>query len=232
DDTGEELPASFQEQANRLTQDLHVQTQNSARKDEIIASLERDAEGNRQLLAKLTTDLAQKDQELVEKNKVIRQLQQGAKDKEEAVSRVGKEDEEMLHLRKQQVQLEIDLSQQKVETASLQGKMDRVEYLMARMSRSDDAGEKEADPIEGESKIGQLRRELAEQRAQLVLRDQEIAEKDQQLAEQAVLLSQRESLDKDRTLAEIRKEIGELHGHVSEMKVARRDSMLYLHELT
>ncbi|KAG9122321.1 hypothetical protein FRC07_001365 [Ceratobasidium sp. 392] len=143
DDTGEELPASFQEQANRLTQDLRIQIQQSTQKDERIASLEReladqrrDAEENGRALTKLMVGLAQKDRELAGKDEVIRQLQQDLQDKEEALSRASKENEEMLHLRKQQVQLEGDLSQQKAETASLQGKMDRVEYLMARMSRS------------------------------------------------------------------------------------------------
>ncbi|KAG9122320.1 hypothetical protein FRC07_001364 [Ceratobasidium sp. 392] len=76
---------------------------------------------------------------------------------------------------------------------------------------SNDTGGEKVDPIEDESEIGRLKRELAKQRAQLVLKDHEIAEKDQQLAEQASLLSRRETLNKDNTLAEIRKEIKELH---------------------
>ncbi|KAG8694277.1 hypothetical protein FRC08_008589, partial [Ceratobasidium sp. 394] len=139
DDAGEELPASFRERADRLTQDLDTQTQNLARKDEKIALLEQELanlrreaeEENSPKLAKLMDDLAQKDV-------VIRQLRQEVKEKDEALTRAGKENEEMSHLRKQQVQLQNELSQQQAETASLQGKMDRVEYLMARMSKSYD----------------------------------------------------------------------------------------------
>jgi len=141
DDTGEELPPSFQEQADRLTQDLHTQTQNSARKDEKIASLEQELanqrreaeEENSRRLARVVDD-----RELAEKDAVIRQLRQEVKEKGEALSRASKENEEMSHLRNQQVQLQNELSQQQAETASLQGKMDRVEYLMTRMSRSYD----------------------------------------------------------------------------------------------
>ncbi|KAG9100940.1 hypothetical protein FRC06_003507 [Ceratobasidium sp. 370] len=146
DDTGEELPASFRERADRLVQDLDTQTQNSLRKDEKIASLEQELanqrreaeEENSRRLANIMDDLAQKDRELAEKDAVIRQLRQEVKAKEEALTQASKDNEEMSHLREQQVQLQGELSQQQAETASLQGKMDRVEYLMARMSRSYD----------------------------------------------------------------------------------------------
>ncbi|KAG8705018.1 hypothetical protein FRC09_003198, partial [Ceratobasidium sp. 395] len=143
DDAGEELPASFKTQGDRLTQDLQAQTQDLAQKDERIASLEREladqrreAEESRQAITKMAVDLARKDRELVEKDAVIHRLQPEAKVKEEETPSANKESEEVLRLRKQQVQLQGDLSRQQAETATLQAKMDRVEYLMARMSKS------------------------------------------------------------------------------------------------
>ncbi|KAG8742109.1 hypothetical protein FRC12_015432 [Ceratobasidium sp. 428] len=143
DETGEELPASFKMQGDRLTQDLYAQTQDLAQKGQRIASLERElvdqrreVEEKAQAIAKMAADLAQKDRDLVEKDTIIQRLHTEAKGEKGETSSVNREDEENSRLRKQQVQLQSDLSRQQAETASLQAKMDRVEYLMARMSKS------------------------------------------------------------------------------------------------
>ncbi|CAE6482459.1 unnamed protein product, partial [Rhizoctonia solani] len=70
---------------------------------------------------------------LYRRDETIRQLQQDLKSKEEALSHAYKVNEESAHLRNQHSILESKLSQQQTETASLQAKMDRVEYLMSQM---------------------------------------------------------------------------------------------------
>ncbi|KAF8760128.1 hypothetical protein RHS01_01725 [Rhizoctonia solani] len=70
---------------------------------------------------------------LYQRDETIRQLQQDLKAKEEALKHARKTDEESTQLRHQHSILESKFQQQQTETASLQAKMDRVEYLMTQM---------------------------------------------------------------------------------------------------
>ncbi|CAE6413419.1 unnamed protein product [Rhizoctonia solani] len=74
------------------------------------------------------------------------QLQQDLKSKENALSRAHKVNEESANLPGQHNVME-SLSQQQAETATLQSKMDRVEYLMSQMmgKSGGDTGTSDAD---------------------------------------------------------------------------------------
>ncbi|CAE6437864.1 unnamed protein product [Rhizoctonia solani] len=63
----------------------------------------------------------------------ISQLQRDLKSKEEALSYSYKLNEESIHLRSQNSILESKLSQQQAETAGLQTKVDRLEYLISQI---------------------------------------------------------------------------------------------------
>ncbi|KAF8607890.1 hypothetical protein BDV93DRAFT_603647 [Ceratobasidium sp. AG-I] len=124
DDSGEELPEVFRKEGSRLKQELDTKNQE---------------------LVEMRKKLTEKDQSLVEKSSVlsrqeatIRQLEQDLKAKAEELAQVRQANSENLQLRSQQIQLQSELSQQQAETASLQGKMDRFEYLMAQMMKKDE----------------------------------------------------------------------------------------------
>ncbi|CAE6538035.1 unnamed protein product [Rhizoctonia solani] len=106
---------------------------------ELSESQERIA-SNDEELSQLRGELLNAKQELLElhallyqRDESIRQLQQDLKAREEALGHAHKASEESAHLRNQHGLLESRLSQQQAETASLQAKMDRVEYLMSQM---------------------------------------------------------------------------------------------------
>ncbi|KAJ1308813.1 hypothetical protein OPQ81_004501 [Rhizoctonia solani] len=107
--TKEELPKA-QEQAN----------------DRELSQLQDELSRAKQELSELHSLLYQRDE-------TIRQLQEDLKSREEALIRAYKANEESTHLREQHTILESKFSQQQAETASLQAKMDRVEYLMSQM---------------------------------------------------------------------------------------------------
>lgn len=78
--------------------------------------------------------LAERNSLLSRHEATIRQLEQDLKAKAEELVQVRQASSENLQLRNQQTQLQSELSQQQAETASLQGKMDRFEHLMAQVS--------------------------------------------------------------------------------------------------
>lgn len=124
DDTGEELPDVFRKEGDRLKQELNAKNQE---------------------LAETRKEVAQKDRELAEQSALlsrhkdtIRQLEQDLKAKAEELVQARQANSETIHLRNQQAQLQGELSQQQAETASLQGKMDRIESLMAQMMKKDE----------------------------------------------------------------------------------------------
>ncbi|CAE6473426.1 unnamed protein product [Rhizoctonia solani] len=91
-------------------------------------------------LSQLRSELSQAKQELLDlhsllyqRDETIRQLQQDLKSKEKALSLARKTNEESTQLRHQHSLLESKFQQQQTETAGLQAKMDRVEYLMSQM---------------------------------------------------------------------------------------------------
>ncbi|QRV87427.1 ricin-type beta-trefoil lectin domain protein [Ceratobasidium sp. AG-Ba] len=133
DESGEDLPAVFQHQADELSRELQAETKISAQKDEQIASLKRELEQKSREFDLMAERMDQKDRELAEKDTTIHQLQ---REKEEALSEVRKDAVEIARLQERQAELEDALSQQQAEVAGLQGKMDRVEYITSRMSRS------------------------------------------------------------------------------------------------
>ncbi|QRW16195.1 ricin-type beta-trefoil lectin domain protein [Rhizoctonia solani] len=84
-------------------------------------------------LSKAKQELSDLHSLLYQRDETIRQLQQDLKAKEEALKHARKTDEESTQLRHQHSILESKFQQQQTETASLQAKMDRVEYLMSQM---------------------------------------------------------------------------------------------------
>jgi len=116
DDTGEELPEVFRKEGDRLKHDLDAKTQE---------------------LAEMKKGLAEKDRALAEQNAllsrqkdILSQLEQAlkAKDSNEGTNQQAR------------------LQEQQAEIASLKGKMDRFEYLMAQMMNKDNQRQTRASP--------------------------------------------------------------------------------------
>ncbi|KAH7343628.1 hypothetical protein B0J17DRAFT_184554 [Rhizoctonia solani] len=100
---------------------------------EEIANKDREVSQLRDELSKAKQELLELHTLLYQRDETIRQLQQDLQSKEPTFGRTREASEESTHLRKQHSLLESKLSQQQEETASLQAKMDRVEYLMSQM---------------------------------------------------------------------------------------------------
>jgi predicted RNase H-like nuclease (RuvC/YqgF family) len=105
------------------------------------AETQEEMTGNSEL-SRLRGELSRARQELsdlhsllYQRDETIRQLQQDLKSKEEALSHACKTNEESAQLRQQHTLLESKFQQQQTETAGLQAKMDRVEYLMSQVGR-------------------------------------------------------------------------------------------------
>ncbi|KAF8709713.1 hypothetical protein RHS03_02898, partial [Rhizoctonia solani] len=133
DDFGEETTDSRQEQSvgNSAAKNEPTNKGLAETQEEIISNSE---------LSQLRAELSKAKQELsdlhsllYQRDETIRQLQQDLKAKEEALKHARKTDEESTQLRHQHSILESKFQQQQTETASLQAKMDRVEYLMSQM---------------------------------------------------------------------------------------------------
>ncbi|CAE6513804.1 unnamed protein product [Rhizoctonia solani] len=112
DDAGREEPARLKAEIAKGTKEL------SQLQDELSSAKKEFSE--------FRTQLHQRDE-------TINQLQQDLKFKEEALSHAYKVNDEFAQLRKQHVLLESKFSHQQTETASLQAKVDRMEYLMTQM---------------------------------------------------------------------------------------------------
>ncbi|KAH7343626.1 hypothetical protein B0J17DRAFT_643210 [Rhizoctonia solani] len=100
---------------------------------EEITSKDRELLQLRDELSSAKRDLSNLQGLLDQREETISQLQRDLKSKEEALSYSYKLNEEFAHLHNQHSILESKFSQQQEETASLQAKVDRVEYLMSQV---------------------------------------------------------------------------------------------------
>lgn len=144
DDTGEVLPDIFQEEGARLKRELHDKTESLSLKELELAEQREDVAEKTRELTRTKDELSKREHQLSEQRTLlsqredtIRQLQQELKAKDEALYNTNKASEETTYLRDQQAHLQTKLSQQQNETAGLQAKMDRVEYLMSQMMGRD-----------------------------------------------------------------------------------------------
>ncbi|EUC67711.1 ricin-type beta-trefoil lectin domain protein, putative, partial [Rhizoctonia solani AG-3 Rhs1AP] len=119
DDAGREEPARLKAEIAKGTKEL------SQLQDELSSAKKEFSE--------FRTQLHQRDE-------TINQLQQDLKFKEEALSHAYKVNDEFAQLRKQHVLLESKFSHQQTETASLQAKVDRMEYLMTQSDKDLEPG--------------------------------------------------------------------------------------------
>ncbi|CAE6492350.1 unnamed protein product [Rhizoctonia solani] len=133
DDFGEETTDSRQEQSvgNSTAKNEPTNKGLPETQEEIISNSELSQ--LRGELSKAKQELSDLHSLLYQRDETIRQLQQDLKAKEEALKHARKTDEESTQLRHQHSILESKFQQQQTETASLQAKMDRVEYLMTQM---------------------------------------------------------------------------------------------------
>ncbi|GAB1519904.1 hypothetical protein RhiTH_002975 [Rhizoctonia solani] len=133
DDFGEETTDSRQEQSvgNSTAKNEPTNKGLPETQEEIISNSELSQ--LRGELSKAKQELSDLHSLLYQRDETIRQLQQDLKAKEEALKHARKTDEESTQLRHQHSILESKFQQQQTETASLQAKMDRVEYLMTQI---------------------------------------------------------------------------------------------------
>lgn len=149
DETGEVRTEILQEEKDRLRHDLNAQTgllsykerELIERKEELIRKQTDISERDKEL-ARLRDELTSKEIQLSEqcalasqREATIRQLQEILKAKDDALAYAYKSNEETAYLRGQQSHVQTNLSQQQNETAGLQAKMDRLEYLMSQVSK-------------------------------------------------------------------------------------------------
>ncbi|CUA78355.1 DNA double-strand break repair Rad50 ATPase [Pyrococcus abyssi GE5] [Rhizoctonia solani] len=104
-----------------------------AERQEKIASQDRELSQLRDELSSAKGKLSELHTLLYQRDETIDQLQQDLKSKEEALGHAYKMNEESANLRNQHKLMESKFLQQQAETATLQSKMDRVEYLMSQM---------------------------------------------------------------------------------------------------
>ncbi|KAB5590656.1 Ricin-type beta-trefoil lectin domain containing protein [Ceratobasidium theobromae] len=141
-DTGEAFTEEFQGIGARLQHDLNAKTEKLARNELELAGCWNDIADKDKEITRLSKVLAKKEQELsgqrlklTECEDTIRSLRQQLKMKG-AVAHPG-EPGQTIQLCNRQSHLENKVSQQQAETANLQAKMDRFEYLMSKMINRD-----------------------------------------------------------------------------------------------
>ncbi|CAE6413409.1 unnamed protein product [Rhizoctonia solani] len=134
DNSGEEIPSAllavrkddFDAKMELVNKELAERQERIAKKDRELLQLQDELSSAKGKFSELHNLLYKRDE-------TIHQLQQDLKSKGDALSHAHKMNEESANLRNQHNPMESKLSQQQAETATLQSKMDRVEYFMSQV---------------------------------------------------------------------------------------------------
>ncbi|CAE6513761.1 unnamed protein product [Rhizoctonia solani] len=148
DDSGEEIPSALLAvRKGDFEAKMELVNKELAERQEKIASQDRELSQLRDELSSAKGKLSELHNLLYQRDETIHQLQQHLKSKEEALGHAYKMNEESANLRSQHKLMESKFLQQQAETATLQSKMDRVEYLMSQMmcKSGGDTGTSDAD---------------------------------------------------------------------------------------